>query len=212
MTSLGTKMKSNTIITHFEEFIFFTKVTSFNQDFRGCTGLETIELPTSLTNLGDYAFYQCESLRGLDAPNVISGYYRFNNCYNLSYLNVTNMVGGNAEFNNCRNLPELIIPKCTGAVYNKYYTFENCQKMVTLDIRKFTHLGYFRQFSGCTALRKIILPDTPPTLTNPTGSGLNSSCLLYVRTEEIKQAYLAHSQWSTFAESRYVVSPEDYQG
>ena len=211
MNPLSNKLKQNNIITHFTELEYFTKITSFNQDFRDCTKLETINIPISLTNLGNQTFYNCQSLRYIDAPHVTSGGYQFYHCYELRNLNVVNMVGGSAQFESCRNLTELIIPKCTGAAYNQYYTFMHCSKIVTLDIRSFTHVGYFRQFDGCDALRKIILPDTPPALTNPKNTQLNSSCHLYVRTEEVKQAYLAHSQWSYFAAERYIVSPEDYE-
>ena len=168
-------------------------------------------MPSSLTALGDSSFKNCSALTSLDAPNATSGNYSFNNCTALTFLNVPKMVGANAEFENCSHLTELIIPKCTGARGNKYGMFSGCSSLVIIDARSFTSFGYFYQFRGCSALRKIILPDTPPTLSNPTGTELNSSCLLYVKNTEIKEAYLAHSQWKNFAESRYVVSPEDYQ-
>lgn len=165
----------------------------------------------SLTALGNSSFKNCSALISIDAPNVTSGNYNFSNCNALTFLNVPKMIGASAEFERCSHLTELIIPKCTGASGNKYGMFDGCSSLVIIDARSFTNFGYYYQFRGCSALRKIILPDTPPNLSNPTRTELNSSCLLYVKSTEIKEAYLAHSQWKNFAESRYVVSPEDYE-
>ena len=199
------------MITHFDEFEYFIGVHSINDCFQSCTHLETILVPSNLTSIGSNSFKNCNALTALDAPNVTSGNFQFDNCYAMTYIDIHNMVGSDARFDNCRSLTELIIPKCQGSQWNYYGGFSGCTNLVTLDIRGVTLLGYLRHFSNSPALRKIILPDTPPGIRNPKSTGLNSSCLFYVRNEDVRQAYITDSNWSNFDASRYIVSPEDFE-
>ena len=48
--------------------VFLGNIPSVSQDmFRECMALESVTLPMSVTNIGEYAFYRCISLKELDA-------------------------------------------------------------------------------------------------------------------------------------------------
>lgn len=95
-TSTGLAFRENTDIVSFNEFgEYFTNVTTITAGsstsalggFGGCTALESITLPESLTTVGAYAFYGCTSLKTVDLSNVTSiGNYAFSNCYGLEYI------------------------------------------------------------------------------------------------------------------------------
>ena len=58
VTSLGTKFKSNTEITSFNELEKFTGLTKIEDStFNGCVNLTTIKLPTTLTKILGCSFY-----------------------------------------------------------------------------------------------------------------------------------------------------------
>ena len=46
-------------------------------------GINIFLLPSSVTGIGDYAFYRCSSLTGVTIPSSVTtvGYYAFASCY-----------------------------------------------------------------------------------------------------------------------------------
>lgn len=67
VTDIGTVFKSNTSITHFEEFQYFIGITSIpNQAFYGCNKLQTVVLPPNITTIGSEAFRSASVLAGND--------------------------------------------------------------------------------------------------------------------------------------------------
>lgn len=61
-------------------------VTSIGGEaFRGCSGLTSIEIPSSVTSIGSYAFSGCSGLTSITIPNSVTsiGDYAFDGCVNL---------------------------------------------------------------------------------------------------------------------------------
>lgn len=56
VTSVGTVFRNNTDITHFDEFEYFTGVTSLASYAFVCKNLTTIKIPDSVTTIGSRAF------------------------------------------------------------------------------------------------------------------------------------------------------------
>lgn len=114
VTGIGEWFYNNTVISFFNEFTYFTGVTSLGyRAFQGCTSLQEITLPVECTNLEDGSvnygtFRGCTSLRKVVANGLTSlGYGAFQNCSALSdisiaWANVTK-VNTNA-FNGCTAL------------------------------------------------------------------------------------------------------------
>lgn len=71
VTSIGTWFQSNTKITSFKELQYFTSITKlgdYNLNYGGatfynCSNLEVVHLPSSLSSIGNYVFYQCSKLK-----------------------------------------------------------------------------------------------------------------------------------------------------
>lgn len=84
VTSVGTAFRSNTSITHFEEFEYFVGVTSLDANaFRQTTNMASIVLPPTLTSMGDRAFYQ-SGITSIDFRNTTSfGTYTCGACASL---------------------------------------------------------------------------------------------------------------------------------
>ncbi len=103
--------------------------------FRGCTVLESIRLPMSVTSVGARAFNNCESLTsvGLDGVTEI-GEYAFYNCRALDSLTLPEgllSIGGGA-FYNCKSLVSFSVPASVTSIGEAILA--GCDGVVTLEI------------------------------------------------------------------------------
>lgn len=153
VTSLGTKFKSNTEITSFNELEKFTGLTQIEKStFNGCVNLTTLKLPTTLTKVLNCSFYQVPANFELLMPNAASDALSSAGGA-FARSGVTKVViGGNASsiegndqveyvygsgigvFSYCASLNEVVLPS----------------SMKTLGINSFVK---------CTALVKMELPE-----------------------------------------------------
>lgn len=83
--------------------------------FQGCTSLQSITIPDSVTNMGSYTFYECTHLASVnmsDSLNAIEN-NTFNGCSSLSNITIPESVT-NIDWNafyNCSSLTNLTIPR-----------------------------------------------------------------------------------------------------
>lgn len=77
VTSIGTAFQYSNI-THFEEFQYFTGITTgVNYGFRNCENLTTITLPESFVGIINYAlFLNCTSLTEINIPSGVTGFHQ----------------------------------------------------------------------------------------------------------------------------------------
>lgn len=76
--------------------------------FSGCSGLESIEIPNSVTGIGEWAFSGCSSLRSIEIPDSVTriGMSAFSGCSSLSRIEIGNSVTRieSSTFSCCSNL------------------------------------------------------------------------------------------------------------
>ena len=73
--------------------------------FWGCSSLESITIPNSVTSIGESAFYDCRSLASITIPNSVTSI-------------------GESAFDGCESLKSIIIPNSVTSIGN--YAFEGC--------------------------------------------------------------------------------------
>lgn len=99
VTSIGTAFRGKNI-THFEEFQYFTGVTSLvSNAFHTCSNLSSLTLPNSLVSIADRVFYGCKKLLYLDIPASCTS---INNTYNFYAMGSTLTI----NFNNTSTIYE----------------------------------------------------------------------------------------------------------
>lgn len=100
-SQFGTTFRQNANITSFDEFQYFTGITSLaNYAFQACTALESIVLPTSLTTIAAQVFRNCSSLSGtVVIPSSVTsiGNSTFAGCLSVENMTIesTSTVGSN---------------------------------------------------------------------------------------------------------------------
>ena len=79
--------------------------------FYGCHSLKSITIGNSVTSIDRYAFYNCDSLTSIDIPDSVTsiGDYAFCDCYDLTSIEIPDSVTsiGVAAFCNCSGLTEI---------------------------------------------------------------------------------------------------------
>ena len=117
-----------------------SKLTSIPEGaFAYCKNLKTIKLPSTITSIGDEAFYNCQSLtsiEGLDKCNLKSiGSAAFSNCKALENLDFSKSTFTNVPskaFNGCSALVKITLPDTLTTIGG--YAFYACYGIPQLDL------------------------------------------------------------------------------
>ena len=96
------------------EFSIPDGITGINGAFCECSSLTNVEIPDSVSNIGDYAFAGCESLTSITIPDSVTniGVLAFESCRSLTDINIPDSVTNIASyaFANCGSLTSITIP------------------------------------------------------------------------------------------------------
>ena len=119
-------------------------------------------IPNSVTNIGDHAFYNCESLTNINIPNSVTniGNDAFLNCESLTSINIPNGVTniGSFAFDGCNSLTNINIPNNVTNIEDG--AFLGCESLTSINIpNSVTNIGDLA-FSGCSSLTNINIPNS----------------------------------------------------
>ena len=147
--------------------------------FYACRNLKVVGLPAELTELGDFAFYNCQSLAYIAAGKTALrtiGQNAFTNCANLLALDIpaTAEILGFAMLEGCGALEALTLPFVGGSrteadtAYLGYlfgaadYTFTAGflpSSLLTVTLREGCENVPANAFFECASVREILLPE-----------------------------------------------------
>lgn len=125
-------------------------------------------IPSTVTSVGDYAFYNCSNLTEIILPSnllTIEG-HAFEGCNNLVSINLPNTITdiSHNAFQNCSGLTEVVLPSKLTIINTQL--FSGCNNLVSVNIPDgVTTIGSFA-FSGCSSLKSIDLPDCVTNIEN----------------------------------------------
>ena len=138
-------------------------VTSIGDDaFNGCAGLTSIEIPNSLTVIGSHAFSECTGLTSIKIPNSVTaiGSHAFSECTGLTSIKIPNSVTaiGSHAFYECTGLTSIEIPNSVTFIGD--YAFCFCAGLTSIEIpNSVTAIGS-HAFYECTGLTSIEIPNS----------------------------------------------------
>ena len=140
-----------------ENGVLFNKnKTTLIQYPSGKTGT-TYEIPSSVTSIGDSAFYECDSLTAVTIPSSVSsiGDSAFNGCSSLTTVTISSGVISieNSAFKWCRNLTAVTIPFSVTSI--GAYAFYKCDSLTAVTIpSSISSIGDYA-FWCCDSLESI---------------------------------------------------------
>ena len=128
--------------------------------FMGCDGIEKIELPNTITEIGDSSFRNCKNLVKITMNNGIDILedFVFKGCSSLTTIDIPNTVKaiGSSSFQGCTSLTEVHLSDILKEIPAS--TFSGCKKLTTINFPStLTTIGD-SAFSGCEFLPEAILP------------------------------------------------------
>ena len=151
--------------------------------FAGCTGIESIEIPdtvtrifskafadssiqsvkigSGLTGINGHAFYGCDNLTEINLPESLTsiGEYAFGDCINLGTIDFPESLIEISydAFYGCSSLTGIKLPSKITRIENN--TFYGCSSMTTAELPEaLKSIGEYA-FYGCEALEGIVIPD-----------------------------------------------------
>ena len=171
--------------------------------FAGCVNLKTILVPSGLTAIRDYAFYNCNTLDSINLPTSLNtiGNNAFNGCSNLKRISLPKYLNliGDYGLANCSNLTSISLPALLHVISN--YCFSRCTGLTSVTIPVSVNTINSYAFDGCTGLNSIFVDNSFPLDLTKYSLVFNSvnktSCILNV-PYGTKARYLAANQWSDF--------------
>ena len=181
VTTLGTVFKENADITSFDEFQYFTGVTSIGEmAFYNCTSLKSIILPPTITAIQRFGLCSCSSLEQIILPESLQTINQ--NAFNSSGLK-TIFIPKNVNYildgitGNCQNLVSIVVDSdngkydsrngCNAILYNDD-SDENNEEVVLLAGCKTTRIpeGVTKISSSCFYYQKTLTSiEIPSTVT-----------------------------------------------
>ena len=123
------------------------------------TSLSAVELPSSLTRIGKYAFSECSLLKKISIPDNVTeiGTGVFNACTSLTNVSIGNSVEtiANDSFRGCTQLTEVTFG--TNVVNIDSYAFEGCKRLPKVDLSESVKSIGDCVFMNCTSLESVTL-------------------------------------------------------
>ena len=132
--------------------------------FRDCRSLTSINIPSSVTSIGEGAFDGCRALTSINIPSSVTsiGDYAFENCRALTSINIPSSVTsiGKCAFSDCSSLTSINIPSSVTSIGN--YAFLGCRSLTAINIPFSVTSIEGSAFEGCSALTAITVDESNP--------------------------------------------------
>ncbi len=220
-----------------------------NDAFKGCTGLTSITIPSSITSIGSSAFDSCNNLNKVNISDILSWCkitfanslanplyyakklylngtlvtkleipsaiteiknYTFYNCTSISTIVFPSGILkiGNSAFVNCSNLTSVTIPNSVTTIHEN--AFNGCTGLTSLTIGSSVgSIGNYA-FGNCTGLKSVTsLNSTPPTCGTGVFQGVTISSIPLTVPAGSESLYKATYTWQDFKYKEESENPGD---
>ena len=124
-------------------------------------------IPNGVTNIGNYAFYDCNGLTSVTFPNSVTsiGYQAFYGCSGLTSVTLPQGVTtiANNAFTGCNGLTNMTLGNAVTSI--GFAAFSGCSHLTTVTIPdSVTNIGDYA-FAGCS-MRSLTIPNSVISIGN----------------------------------------------
>ena len=164
-----------------------SSVTSLGDDcFNGCTSLKSITIPSSVTTLGKNCFSGCYNLTSITIPSSVTklGDLCFYECKSLTSITIPSSVTslGDLCFGTCAKLTSITIPSSVTKLGEA--CFKLCVGLTSITIpSSVTSLGSYC-FRECRSLESIYFIGRKPAWIS--SNAIPKTCIIYVPAEYLQ--------------------------
>lgn len=128
------------------------KAFSYNEEY-----LKRVTLPSSITKIGDSAFWGCLSLENISIPSSVNaiGNQAFAHCRQLESIILPAAISiiGRWVFNDCENLQSISIPTSVSEI--EEYAFEGCKSLTSVSFEGAPTFIGKDAFSNCDNITEV---------------------------------------------------------
>lgn len=148
--------------SHVYKMVIPDSVTTLGSSaFWYCEDLTSIDLGSSIENIGIHTFDGCCRLLSIVIPDSVSsiGDYAFHGCYNMTSASIGNGVSTIADsaFSGCTKLATLTFGNSVETI--GCYAFKDCSKIVSISLPASLRTIESGAFDGCTSLKYVTLQE-----------------------------------------------------
>ena len=202
VTSIGTTFSGNTEITSFDELRYFTGLTFLSTTtstntgaFAGCSSLESIVLPTSVTIIGDFSFSKCSALKAVGGMDNVVRVQR----YAFSESAVEELILPSCTFFGVGIASQALTKKIVAPLLQKIDgSFNKAQHLELLDagteLTEIATYSFWAMASNKTTF--ICRATTPPSMGG--NNNMTFCSAIYVPDASL-EAYKIATNWTTYA-------------
>ena len=193
---------TNTLVSGCKNTICPNSITQIgDKAFKGCSGLDSIDIPYGVKSIGMDAFSECVNFSSVVVPNTVTRIREgaFELCRNLVSITLSDSLETIEDytFQGCYSLKSIIIPNSVTKVNEG--AFVQCRNLKSLTIGEgVTFLGD-HVFFKCNSLTAVTcLAVVPPTMDLQVFRSVDCSQIpLYVPAGSV-DAYKSADQWKEF--------------
>jgi len=152
------------VIKRKHEKIIFPESLDYigNYAFYNCKSLKSITLPQNMKSIGAWAFGFCKSLKTVDFPLTIDsiGAVAFGACHSLKTATLPQGLESLSYslFEDCYNLTEVYIPDSVTTIGQ--FVFEDCHNLTEVNIPRNVVRIFDKAFYNCKSLKEIYIPSS----------------------------------------------------
>ena len=124
--------------------------------------ITSVRFKEGLQKIEDWAFYNCSSLESITLPSTVTemGYYAFSNCTNLREVIFNDGLKkiGREAFNNCTSLENIALPSTVTEIGD--HAFNSCHNLREVTLNDGLQKIGAGALCDCTSLKSIAIPST----------------------------------------------------
>lgn len=182
------------------DFTPFKTVTTIDSYTFQQSCLKSIDIPDTVTSIGDGAFKYSEYLKTVNLGNNVRTipFQCFYGCYSLENIDLKNVNSiGNEAFYNCNTLKSITIPNYCNSIGD--YAFSDCYRLASITIPDSVTTIGGGAFYNCYGLTGVTIDaTTPPSISSNIFSSCPNLSTIIVPYSSV-DAYKTATNWSSYA-------------